>query len=54
MKMAFVSGFPDRTLMELQRLTGIETMEVELLKYTRVLAKHPNELRAVATSTHIY
>ena len=42
-KMAFVSGFPDCILMELQRLTGIETMEVEeLLKHARVLAKHPN------------
>ena len=51
-KIAFVSGFPDCISMELQRLTGIETMEVEeLLKYARVPAKHPNELGAVATST---
>ena len=51
-KMAFVSGFPDRISMELQRLTGIDTMEVEeLLKHARVLAKHPNQLGAVATST---
>ena len=52
MKMAFVSGFPDRISMELQQLTEIETMEVEeLLKHARVLAKYPDELGAVATST---
>ena len=33
-------------------LTGIGTIEVEeLLKHARVLAKHPNKLGAVATST---
>ena len=43
MKMAFVSGFPDHISMELQHLTGVETMEVEeLLKHARVLVKHPN------------
>ena len=52
MKMAFVSGFPDCISMELQRLTGIDTMKVEeLLKHARVLAKHPNQLGGVATST---
>ena len=30
-KMVFVSGFPDRISMELQRLNGIATMEVEEL-----------------------
>ena len=51
-KMAFVSGFPNHISMELQQLTGIETMEIEeLLKHVRVLVKHPNELGAVATST---
>lgn len=51
-KMAFVSGFPDRISLELQRMSGIETMEVEdLLKHARVLAKHPDELGAVATSS---
>ena len=50
-KMNFMSGFPDRISIELQWLTGNEIMEVEeLLKHARVLAKHPNELGAVATS----
>ena len=50
--MAFVSDFPNRISMKLLQLTGIGTMEVEeLLKHARVLAKHPDELGAVATST---
>ena len=37
--------------MELQRLTGIENMEVEqVLRLARVLAKQTGELGAVATS----
>ena len=44
-KIAFVSGFPDCILMEVQQLTGIENMEVEeVLRHARVLG-------AVATST---
>lgn len=38
-KLPVVSGLPDRISMELQRLTRIETMEVEILSHARVLAK---------------
>ena len=44
-KMAFMSGFPDRISMELQQLAGIENMEVE------EVLRHASELGAVATST---
>ena len=50
-KIAFVSGFPDCISMELQRLAGIENMEVEeVLRHAWVLAKQTSELGAVATS----
>ena len=55
-KMTFVSGFLDGILMELQRLTGIENMEVEeVMRHTWVLVKQTSELGggAVATSTKI-
>ena len=51
-KMAFVSSFPDRMLMELQWLARIENMKVEeVLRHARVLAKQTGELGAVASST---
>ena len=51
-KKAFVSSFPDCISMKLQRLAGIENMELEeVLRHARVLAKQTNELQPLSKAS---